>query len=112
MNWLGKPANRTPSPPPTVANWNAAASSNFLVFGGARGPMHIQTLAFVGGNSPSPMQRLGHAPMFVLGLLPPDTNDVAAGFGTRFPTVDDGHLFQPVLTMAGAKVSSMKTSAR
>lgn len=103
---------RVTDPPWVQPAWVQGAPSGGSLSMGARGPMHVQTLAFVAGNSPSPMQRLGMAPMFALGMLPPDRNESELDFGQRFPAQEGGGIWEPVLTANGGSVAQLKTSAR
>ena len=98
------------SPPWIAPTWPIVGNSNTLSVG-ARGPNHIQTLAFVGGNSPSPMQRLGLAPMYALGILAPDANEASAGIGARFPAAESVQLISPILTTDGRAVTYLASTA-
>ena len=99
------------NPPLSRQTWHTPALGNTLALG-VQGGYHIQTLAFVGGNSPSPMQRLGLSPMNALGMLAPDMNEPDLAWGNRFPAQEFGGIWMPVLTANGVQVTQLRTSAR
>lgn len=103
--------SNAPSPPQTLPPW-VPANAQFSLVAGATGVRRQQIVAAVAGQMPSPMQRLGLVGMPAMGILPPDTNEVALAFGDRFPAAPSWQLVAPILTMNGMRVTALPTVAQ